>query len=82
MLSTILPRLSRRSGTICSKIAGHKLPHQAGLKGEFVNPAAVEKRRAFARLSIAVGNALQTAGILAACFALRASESAHLTAIG
>ena len=39
------------------------------------------KRKVFARLSIAVGNTLQTCGILAACFALRASRSTHSIAI-
>lgn len=37
------------------------------------------KRRVFAQLSIALGNSLQIAGILAACFALRMSRSAHST---
>jgi len=46
-----------------------------------VNPAATKKRRVFARPSIAVGNALQTGGILAACFALMASRSTRSTAI-
>ena len=50
------------------------------MKGESENPAATTKRRIFARLSIAVGNILQTAGILAACFALRASRAAQSTA--
>src|SRR5215831_12582975 len=39
------------------------------------------KRRVFGRLSISIGNALQTAGIVTAYFALRASRSAHSTAI-
>jgi hypothetical protein len=39
------------------------------------------KRRVFARLSIAAGNSLQAGGIVGACFALRASRSAHSTAI-
>jgi hypothetical protein len=51
------------------------------LKGESVNPAARTKRRVFARLSIALGNTLQTSGILAACVALRAARSAPSTAI-
>jgi hypothetical protein len=38
------------------------------------------KRRIYARLSIASGNALQLAGIAAACIALNASRSAHSTA--
>src|ERR1022692_251825 len=54
---------------------------EVGLKAESVNPAANTKRRVFARLSIAVGNTLQIGGILAACFALSASRSAHSTAI-
>jgi hypothetical protein len=52
-----------------------------GLKAEFGNPTATTKRTVFARLSIAVGNSLQIGGILAACFALSASRSAHSTAI-
>ena len=54
---------------------------EAGVKTESVNPTATTKRRVFARLSIAVGNTLQTAGILAACFALRVSRTTHSTAI-
>ena len=54
---------------------------EVGLKAESVNPTAATKRRVFARLSIAVGNSLQIGGILAACFALSASTSAHSTAI-
>ncbi len=54
---------------------------EAGLKADAVNPAATTKRRVSARLSIAVGNTLQAGGILAACFALRASRSAHSTAL-
>jgi hypothetical protein len=46
-----------------------------------VNPAAATKRRVFARLSIAVGNSLQTGGILAACVALRASRSEGSTGV-
>ena len=46
-----------------------------------MNPAVTTKRRVFARLSIAAGNALQTGGILAAGFALWASRSAHSNAI-
>ena len=57
------------------------MSRQVGLKAESVNLPATTKRRVFARLSIAVGNTLQTAGILAACFALRASRSAHSTAM-
>jgi hypothetical protein len=44
-----------------------------------MNPAATAKRRVFVRLSIVVGNILQTGGILAACGALWASRSAHST---
>jgi hypothetical protein len=51
------------------------------VKAESENPLATTKRRIFARLSIAVGNFLQTAGILTACFALKASRSAQSTAI-
>jgi hypothetical protein len=54
---------------------------EVALKAESVNPAATTKRRIFARISIAVGNALQIGGILVACFALSASRSAHSTAI-
>jgi hypothetical protein len=39
------------------------------------------KRRVFGRLSIAMGNTLQTAGIVAAYFALRASRSTHSTGV-
>src|ERR1700682_996867 len=46
-----------------------------------MDPAATTKRRVFARPSIAIGNILQTGGILAACFALRASRSTGSTAI-
>ena len=46
-----------------------------------MNLPATTKRRVFARLSIPVGNALQTAGILTACLALRASRSAHSAAL-
>jgi hypothetical protein len=51
------------------------------VKAESENPPATTKRRIFTRLSIAVGNFLQTAGILTACFALKASRSAQSTAI-
>ena len=54
---------------------------EVGLKAESVYAAATTKRRVFVRLSIAVGNILQIAGVLAACFALSASRSAHSTAI-
>src|ERR1019366_2649383 len=54
---------------------------EVDLKAESLNPAANTKRRVFARLSIAVGNTLQIGGVLAACFALSASRSAHSTAI-
>ena len=46
-----------------------------------MNPAATTKRKVLARLSITVGNTLQTAGIVVACFALKVSQLAHLTAI-
>jgi hypothetical protein len=46
-----------------------------------MNLAPSAKRKVFARLSIAMGNALQSAGIVAAYFALRASRSAHSTAV-
>jgi hypothetical protein len=46
-----------------------------------MNPPATTKRRVFARLSIPVGNGLQTAGILAALLALRASRSTHSVAM-
>ena len=46
-----------------------------------MNLADTSKRKVFARLSIAMGNTLQIAGIVAAYFALRASRSAHLTAV-
>jgi len=73
--------MRRRSGTIAAvELMGTNAP-SGWFERESVNPAAIAKRRVFARLSIAVGNALQTAGILAACFALRASQSAHSTAI-
>jgi hypothetical protein len=46
-----------------------------------VNPVPTAKRRVFARLSIAAGNALQIGGILGACFALTVARSAHSTVI-
>ena len=46
-----------------------------------VNVANANKRKVFARLSIAVGNILQCAGIVAAYFALTVSRSAHSTAV-
>ena len=46
-----------------------------------MNHLVTTKRKVFARLSIPAGNSLQTAGILAACFALRAARSAHSTAM-
>ena len=46
-----------------------------------MNAVASPKRRAFARLSIAVGNFLQALGILAACFAWIVSRSAYSTAV-
>jgi hypothetical protein len=54
---------------------------EVGLNTESVNPDATRERRVFARLSIAVGNTLQIAGILAACFVLSASRSARSTSI-
>jgi hypothetical protein len=42
-----------------------------------MSPADGTKRKVFARLSIAMGNTVQTAGIVAAYFALTASRSAH-----
>jgi hypothetical protein len=39
------------------------------------------KRSVFARLSIPAGNILQTVGIVAACFALKAARSTHSTAV-
>lgn len=54
---------------------------EVGFKTESLNPAATTKRRVFARLSIAVGNIVQIAGILTACFALRMSRSAHSTTL-
>ena len=48
---------------------------------ESPNPAAAGKRRVFARVPIVAGNVLQIGGILAACFVLLASRSAHSTAI-
>jgi hypothetical protein len=48
--------------------------------GDPLNPAVGAKRRVFGRLSIAMGNALQAAGIVAAYFALRASRSTQSTA--
>lgn len=62
------------------ELAG-KNAREAELKAESVNPATAMKRTVFARLSIAVGNTLQIAGILAACFALSASRSAHSTSM-
>jgi hypothetical protein len=53
---------------------------EVGLKARSLNPTATTKRRVFARLSIAVGNALQIGGILAAYFALRTSRLAHSSA--
>jgi hypothetical protein len=55
--------------------------HQDRLKAESVYPAGVTKRRIFVRLSIAAGNTLQTAGILAAVFAMQVSWSARSTAV-
>ena len=51
------------------------------MEAKSVNLPAATKRRVFARLSIPVGNSLQTAGILTACFALRVSRSAHSTSM-
>ena len=47
-----------------------------------MNLAGTTKRKVFARLSIAMGNTLQTAGMVAAYFALAASRSAHSTTFG
>ena len=44
-------------------------------------PAISPKRKVFARLSIAMGNIVQIAGIGAAYFALKASRSAHSPAV-
>jgi hypothetical protein len=46
-----------------------------------VNVANANRRKIFARLSIVVGNTLQSAGIGAAYFALAVSRSAHSTAV-
>ena len=46
-----------------------------------MNPAATTKRKIFARLSITVGNIVQTGGIVAAGFALLVSRSTRSTAI-
>ena len=46
-----------------------------------VNPAATTKRKIFARLSITVGNIVQTGGIVAAGFALWVSRSTRSTAM-
>jgi hypothetical protein len=54
---------------------------EARLEGESVKPATTSKRKVFARFSIAWGNTLQAGGILAACVALRASQSTHSTPI-
>src|SRR6516164_6466188 len=56
------------------------MPYQGSVRAESVN-LVTTKRKVFARLSIPAGNSLQTAGILAACFALRASRSAHSPAM-
>jgi hypothetical protein len=48
---------------------------------ESVAVAAITQRKIFVRVSISAGNALQTAGILAACLALQASRSAGSTSI-
>src|SRR5713226_7756709 len=61
------------TGTICLR--------KPGFQGESVSPAAATKRRVFARPSIAVGNILQSGGILVAAFALRTSCSTRSTAI-
>ena len=62
------------------ELAG-KNARKAERKAESVNPAATMKRTVFARISIAAGNTLQIAGMLAACCALSASRSAHSTSI-
>jgi len=46
-----------------------------------MGPAISAKRKIFARLSIAMGNAVQIAGMVAAYFALTASRSANLPAL-
>ena len=46
-----------------------------------MNLADSTQRKVFARLSIAMGNTLQTAGIVAAYFALRVSRSTHSPAV-
>jgi hypothetical protein len=46
-----------------------------------MNQAGGTKRKIFTRFSIAMGNAVQTAGIVAAYFALTASRSAHSPAV-
>jgi hypothetical protein len=46
-----------------------------------VDVASTNRRKVFARLSIAVGNTLQCAGIIGAYFALTASRSARSTAV-
>ena len=63
-----------------SRIDRHRW-REVGLNVGSVNPAANTVRKVFARLSIALGNLLQIAGILAACFALGASRSGHSTSI-
>ena len=74
--------MSRHTNLSAARENGRSQVHrEAGLKGESVNPAAATKRRVFARLSIAVGNSLQTGGILTACVALRASRSEGSTGI-
>jgi hypothetical protein len=54
---------------------------EVGLNPGSVNPDATTGRRVRARLSIAIGNILQIAGILAACLALSASRSAGSTSM-
>jgi hypothetical protein len=72
MLSAIACRAVELTGTNACEV---------GLNPGSVNPDATTGRRVRARLSIAVGNILQIAGILAACFALSASRSARSTSI-
>ncbi len=86
------------------KFAGESAPHpcfkavvltgtirlrKPGFQGESVSPAAATKRRVFARPSIAVGNILQSGGILVAVFALRTvlfdpldGDCGHVDALG
>jgi hypothetical protein len=51
------------------------------LSEKSMNPATTTKRKIFARLSIPVGNLVQTGGILAAFLALRASQTTRSPAL-